>query len=58
MTIVLIGCAVVLAFVFGLLLWLSHRTYKPGGPGHDVAGTARQTKLQGKEQSATWTAGM
>lgn len=55
---IFIGLGVVLALVVGLLLWLSRRTYKPGGPRHDVTGMTRKTRLQGKEQGAKWGSGM
>ena len=52
-----IGIAVVLALVIGLVLWTSHRSYRPGGPGHDVGGTARRTKLHAQDQATRWSAG-
>jgi Flp pilus assembly protein TadB len=55
---IFIGFAVLVALVVALLLWRSHRTYKPGGARHDVAGAARKSKLQSKEKSAKWSAGM
>jgi hypothetical protein len=54
----LVGIAVVVALVIALLLWRSHRSYKPGGPGHDVNGEARRSKLQAQEQATRWGAGM
>jgi hypothetical protein len=55
--IIFIGFAAFLALVVALLLWMSHRTFKPGGAGHDVIGTARQAKLQAKEHVTKWSAG-
>ena len=55
---VVIGTAVLLALLIALLLWRSHRSYKPGGAGHDVSGEARRTKLQAQEKSTRWGAGM
>ena len=55
---VAIGTAVIVALVIALLLWRSHRSYKAGGPGHDVSGEARRAKLQAQEKSTRWGAGM
>ncbi len=52
-----IGIAVVLALVIALVLWTSRRSYKPGGPGHDVGGTARRTKLHAQDEATRWGAG-
>ena len=55
---VVIGAAVIVALVIALLLWRSHRSFKPGGTVHDVGGAARRTKLQAQEKSTRWGAGM
>jgi hypothetical protein len=55
---IFIGTAVVVALLSALLLWRSHRSFKPGGAGHDVSREARRTKLQAQEQSTRWGAGM
>ena len=55
---IFIGTAVLLALLIALLLWRSHRSYKPGGAVHDVSGEARRTKLQAQEKSTRWGAGM
>ena len=55
---IVIGTAVLLALLIALLLWRSHRSYKPGGTVHDVSGEARRTKLQAQEKSTRWGAGM
>jgi hypothetical protein len=54
---ILIGGAVVLAAVIALLLWMSHRAYRPGGAGHDVNQEGRRTKLDAQEKSTRWGAG-
>ena len=53
-----IGTAVLLALLIALLLWRSHRSYRPGGAGHDVSGAARRAELQAQEKSTRWGAGM
>jgi len=55
---IFIGTAVIVALLIALLLWRSHRSFKPGGAGHDVSGEARRTKLQAQEKATRWGAGM
>jgi len=52
-----IALAVVVALVIGLFLWTSRRTFRPGGSGHDVDGTARRTKLRAQDDATRWHAG-
>ena len=54
---ILIGSVLVLAAVIALLLWTSHRSFKPGGAGPDVNQEGRRTKLEAREKSARWSAG-
>ena len=54
----LIGVAVFVALVIVVVLWKDHRSYKPGGGGHDVNEMARRAKLDAQEKSSRWSAGM
>jgi len=55
---VIIGTALIVALLIALLLWRSHSSYRASGPGRDVSGEARRTKLQAQEKSTRWGAGM
>jgi hypothetical protein len=54
---ILIGVAVLVALLIALLLWRSHRSYQPGG-GAAMSRMARRTKLDARENTSRWGAGM